>query len=678
MQHAFTRPPDAAKVMLIGLDGADWKIIDPMLARGELPNLARLKHEGVWGPLKSAEPLLSPLIWTTIATGKTPDQHGILSFRADDPETGEAVPVTSNLRRVKALWNIAGSPEGGAARVGFVGWLASWPAEQVNGFVVTDRLGYHSFAYQGEPELAHTRNTSPEALFQQIQAHHHKPQDISYVDVTRFVRIPRADFDSAVAQTYERDQPVQNLRLLLATARTYRSVGMQLHREQQPDLFGIYFELLDSAGHLFMNYTPPQREDVSDVDFERYGGAIAEVYRYQDQILGELLELADEKTAVIVLSDHGFKSGERRPVRAPQMTGPAAATWHELYGVFIAAGYGIAKPSMITGATIADIAPTVLALLGSPVPEDMAGRVLVDALDPDFLVKVPLTRIASYESGKKRVARAAPIRSQNDRAMLERLQALGYVGETIEDAQGTDPEDRTASLQRLATIHARNKNYVQALSLLRQAAALEPENGSVRANLGTVMMEMGLTKQAKAELERASVLSPELPEVHNNLGQLLRDQGDLEGAVAAFKRALEIEPNQTQFRVNLGDVYRMMGKLELAEQELAHAVRLGPDSARARNNYGAVLILQERYDDALAQFQAVARLDPTYAFAYHNIGYIELLKGRPNQAEAALRRAVELNPRYQPSRVFLARALQAQGRSAEAQGILNAPGAQRR
>ena len=89
--------------MLIGLDGADWKLIDAMLARGELPNLARLRREGVWGHLKSAVPLLSPLIWTTIATGKTPDQHGILSFRADDSETGDAVPVTSNLRKVKAL-----------------------------------------------------------------------------------------------------------------------------------------------------------------------------------------------------------------------------------------------------------------------------------------------------------------------------------------------------------------------------------------------------------------------------------------------------------------------------------------------------------------------------------------------------------------------------------------------
>lgn len=664
--------------MLIGLDGADWKLIDAMLARGELPNLARLRREGVWGHLKSAVPLLSPLLWTTIATGKTPDQHGILSFRAEDSETGDAVPVTSNLRKVKALWNIVGSPDAGVGRVGFVGWLASWPAEEVNGFVVSDRLGYHAFAYQGEPELASSRNTYPAELFRQVLPGHRKPGDVSYAEISRFIQIPRSEFESAIGDTYQRDEPVQNLRLLLATAATYRDVGTRLYRDHQPDLFGIYFELIDSAGHLFMHYAPPQREDVSDAELERYGGAVAEVYRYQDEILGELVELADEKTAVIVVSDHGFKSGERRPRRSPQMTGPAAATWHELYGVFLAWGYGIAPPSVITGATIADIAPTVLALLGSPVAEDMAGRVLVEALTPEFLAKVPLTQIASYERGDKRVAQPAPIRSPVDQAMLERLKALGYVGGDEEASTGSaavpgpDPEDRTSSLQLLATIHAKNKNFEEALRLLRQAAELDPSNVPTHTNLATVLMEMGRTAEAKAEFQRAIELNPELPEIHNNLGQLLRAEGDLDGAVAAFKRALEIEPNHTQTHVNLCDVYRLMGKLDLAEQECARAVTLEPDSARARNNYGAVLILEQRLDDALAQFEAVAQLDPTYAFAHHNIGYIELLRGHPERAASALRRALELAPDYQPSRSLLARALRAQGRNAEAQRILGA------
>ncbi len=654
-ENAFQRPSAAARVLLVGIDGADWRIIDPMLAAGELPNLARLKREGVWGPLKSAEPLLSPLIWTTIATGKTPDQHGILGFRAQDPETGEDVPVTSNLRRVPALWNMAGSPEGGAARVGFVGWLASWPAEPVNGFVVSDRLGYHSFAYQGQPALARERNTYPEALLAEVLAHHRKPQDVSYEEVARFIGIPRADFETAVAQTYERDQPVQNLRLLLATAATYREIGTRLYQQRQPDLLGIYFELIDSAGHLFMHYAPPKRDNVSEADFERYGSAIAEAYRYQDEILGELIALADERTAVIVVSDHGFKSGERRPRRSPHMTQAAAAAWHELYGVFLAWGYGISGPSQIIGASIADIAPTVLALLGSPVPEDMAGRVLVAALAPDFLARVPLTRVASYSRPGERVPGSSPIRSPVDRAMLERLEALGYV-------DGAQKGGGASELRMLALVHAKRREYGEAIRLLREALELDPSNVAAHADLGTALMEMGRRAQARAEFGRALALRSDLPEVHNNLGQLLRDEGNLEGAVAAFERALALEPNHTQFRVNLGDVYRMLGKLELAEQELALAVRLGPDSARARNNYGAVLILMDRLDQALAQFEAVVRLDPSYAFAYHNIGYIELLRGRPEEAEAALRRAVELAPDYQPSRVYLDRALRAQSR----------------
>ena len=157
-------------------------------------------------------------------------------------------------------------------------------------------------------------------------------------------------------------------------------------------------------------------------------------------------------------------------------------------------------------------------------------------------------------------------------------------------------------------------------------------------------------------------------EVHNNLAQLLRKQGDLDGAVAAFERALALEPNHPQFRVNLGDTYRVMGELDLAERELASAVRLGPNSARARNNYGVLLIQLKRFDDALVQFEAVVQLEPEYPQAHHNIGYIYLLRDQPKPAEVALRRALELG--YGGSRAFLVRALLAQGRSSEAEEIL--------
>src|SRR5207249_759516 len=103
------------------------------------PNLSRLIAQGVRARLKTIEPVLSPVIWTTVATGFLPSEHGILDFLATDTRTGEKIPVTSRQRRVKAIWNLldeAGVP------VGVIGWWATWPAESVDGYIVSDRVAY--------------------------------------------------------------------------------------------------------------------------------------------------------------------------------------------------------------------------------------------------------------------------------------------------------------------------------------------------------------------------------------------------------------------------------------------------------------------------------------------------------------------------------------------------------
>src|SRR6185436_2962162 len=122
-------------VVVIGIDSADWEMIRPMVESGELPTFARLLSEGASAPCTTLDPPLSPLLWTSIATGRTPDAHGILDFITRDPRTGRTVPVTSTLRRVAALWNIASDA---GRRVAAIGWLASWPAESVSGAIVTD------------------------------------------------------------------------------------------------------------------------------------------------------------------------------------------------------------------------------------------------------------------------------------------------------------------------------------------------------------------------------------------------------------------------------------------------------------------------------------------------------------------------------------------------------------
>ena len=105
------------------------------MSEGKLPNFAKMRQHGAYAPLISAEPLLSPVVWTTIATGKGPDQHRIGHFVAVN-EKGDQLPVTSRIRKVKALWNILSDA---GRRVAVVGWWATWPSEKVNGAIVRGR-----------------------------------------------------------------------------------------------------------------------------------------------------------------------------------------------------------------------------------------------------------------------------------------------------------------------------------------------------------------------------------------------------------------------------------------------------------------------------------------------------------------------------------------------------------
>ena len=127
----------AKRLLILGWDAADWQVIDPLLARGRMPNLARLVAAGTRADLRTLEPKLSPILWSTIATGKTADKHGIHNFVEPNP-SGEGVRVSSSTtRRTRALWNIL-SLQG--LKVHAVGWYASHPAEPITGTCVSNLL----------------------------------------------------------------------------------------------------------------------------------------------------------------------------------------------------------------------------------------------------------------------------------------------------------------------------------------------------------------------------------------------------------------------------------------------------------------------------------------------------------------------------------------------------------
>ena len=114
------------KVLLIGWDAADWRVINPLLDQGLMPNLSALIERGTMGNLATLSPVLSPMLWTSIATGKRPYKHGVHGFTEPDPVTGAIRPVTNLSRKTKALWNILNQKELDSI---VVGWWPSNPVE---------------------------------------------------------------------------------------------------------------------------------------------------------------------------------------------------------------------------------------------------------------------------------------------------------------------------------------------------------------------------------------------------------------------------------------------------------------------------------------------------------------------------------------------------------------------
>ena len=286
---------EGVKVFVLGLDAYDWIIMEKVAESVDLANIQKIRREGAWGDLESIEPLISPLIWTTMVTGVTPDIHGITDFLMRDPTTGEDIPVTSSMRKVPAVWNMTSLFD---LTCGFIGWFASFPAEHVKGFIVSDRFGYHMFdpGWKKGRRSPSSGLTYPADVYEEIEPLTVEPGEVD-ADMARYIRgkiKPEGDQAGGVgAQSIQGPpDPETSLRQVISSYRTYENVMKKLYPEYAPDIFAVYFEFTDSVCHLFMKSMAPAMDDVSPEDARRYGGAIAATY-------------ADALTAV-THGDHDF------------------------------------------------------------------------------------------------------------------------------------------------------------------------------------------------------------------------------------------------------------------------------------------------------------------------------------------------------------------------------------
>jgi hypothetical protein len=128
------RSKKGARVIFVGLDGADFRLLEPFVADGTMPELAKILQRSETRVLRTQHPPLSPLVWTSMMTGVSPLEHRILDFTRFSPATRMQEPITSDERAVPAIWNMA---RAGGKRVAVFGLWATYPPEP--GTAMTDR-----------------------------------------------------------------------------------------------------------------------------------------------------------------------------------------------------------------------------------------------------------------------------------------------------------------------------------------------------------------------------------------------------------------------------------------------------------------------------------------------------------------------------------------------------------
>lgn len=404
--------PVERKMLLLGIDGLEWDIMGPMMEAGRLPNLSRLVSEGAWGELRSLEFLESPMIWTSISTGKVPEKHGITGFTTKAGARREGIVLTADFREARTIWDILG--EAGRS-VGVVMWLVTWPAEPVNGYLVSDYIKY-DWRTSGRGQEA---TTYPPELAADIESMVVRSEDVTDARAAEFMT-EDATTESAL------EARVKALKNCVSVDETARTIGLSMALSRPTDLTAVYFSGIDAVCHHFwVDAFPGTGTPVSDRESDVFGEVVERYYDEADRIVGEFLELVDENTTVIVTSDHGHSG--------PKPRGDSYAVgiaMHDPTGFIVLWGRDIAGGRELEDPSVLDITPTILTLYGLPVAEDMDGRVLLEAIEPGFLSGHPVASIGTYETeGPTDTGEGEdePVESPVDEKIKEQLRSLGYI-----------------------------------------------------------------------------------------------------------------------------------------------------------------------------------------------------------------------------------------------------------
>ncbi len=422
---------ETPKIYVIGLDGADWDIIDPLIKKGELNFFKKLKKESSWARLKTFKPTLSAIIWTSIATGKTMDKHGIGGWFYN--KNGKKVPLSNADKKVPSIWEINDS-FGNISTV--VNWFVTAPPDKIKGIIVSDRFKVAMNQVLRNPDKfkSYINTVYPGKLYSRlykILKEDFDAKNLRYAKIIQSTNIP--DYVEQYKIRYnENFKEVVVLkswkRFVFYDHITEKTTEYLLNVSEQ-NLFMTYFRMPDVFMHFgslfleegYLNYINNKIKKEGEIitledkkEFEvKYSDVVCPILKHKEKIVEKIYNKAKKEDAyILILSDHGFTLDKK----GYDHTGLSKTT-PPPDGILMILGPDVAKKEI--KASVYDIAPTILYLMNKPIGSKMDGKPLVNA----FIFKKNI-KYKEYIKKKQVQVESSP---ELDKKTIEELKSLGYI-----------------------------------------------------------------------------------------------------------------------------------------------------------------------------------------------------------------------------------------------------------
>ncbi len=623
--------------MLVGWSSGDWRVVSPLLDAGRLPHLAGIVATGVCGQLASLWPDLPPLLWTSLATGKRPQRHGILGYEEPDGAGGRR-PVTTRHRTAAPLWEIT-------SRSGLVSLAIdagpSFPADPINGVVVSNRivadLSRRALDPAGPvpPGFVHPADRTASVVRSWV-AGAAVPDDL----LRRFLPGDGAARPHPAA--------IDFVRAAIADTLGVAAIVRDLLAADAWRLTVVRYALIDRLAERFLMFHPPCGPGVHEAAFAAYREVIAAAHVLLDELLGEIVAAAGPGACIAVASDRGLHWGH---LRSPDGRGdrPRAAP----FGLLTLAGPGVRRDERISGATILDVCPTLLHVLGLPRGADMDGRVLHEAFAPDHPLGAGGTsEIPSWDASPAKAPAAAGGAAPDDDAFarsrrLTLARCLLAAGEwaaaepILRDLVESDPADVAGAVEWAECLRSLGQP-LEAVEVLRRVAAAVPAGSDTDLSppLATALVAAGQPAEA-VEILRAALAA------HGPRIDLLVGLAQAEAACDRFAEAAEAcrrvldrdDRHRPALVIFASALYRLRRYAEAADAA-RQAVALSHVDPPTHLLLGTALAACGRPEDAIAALEIACRQDPGLTEARERLATVHARQRGDFAAAHASRRRV--------------------------------------